>query len=128
MKYYLAQTSAHRVHVAGRNRRSLEAVVQDPMVLSQIRENLSAWFEKHRLDLLNAPHQECGLLVEELERANEAVVRESEAGGHDVCCTFFCLINAKVTKVASCLRPPSAPLGTDCCEPLGLVKATERVQ
>ena len=90
----------------GRNRRSLEAVVQDHMVLSQIRENLGAWFEKHGFDVTGKLDDEYYVTLEELQRANEVVLREGGVD-HDVgFCTFCCMVSAK-THIGRRLRSPN---------------------
>ena len=94
VKYYRAQTSVNRLYMSGRNRRSLEAVVQDHLILSQIRENLSAWFEKYGFNAMEKAGDEYRDAVEELQHANEVVLRDSGAGDDDELCTYFCRVSA----------------------------------
>ena len=74
---------------------SLEAVVQDHMVLSQIPENLGAWFEKHGFNVMHKPDSERGDALEELKGANEVVLCESGVGDGIGFCSVWCLISAK---------------------------------
>ena len=127
VKHYRAQTSVKRLYMTGRERRTLEAVVQDHMMLSQIRENLSAWFEKYGFNAMEKPGDGYRTAVEELQHASEVVLRDSGVDADDVgFCKFFCLVNAKA-HIGRQLRSPTTHSPRVCLEYLQRLTAASHL-
>ena len=93
--YYSAATSVNRIYIRGRSRQSLEAVVQDHVVLSQIREHINVWFQKHGCAVMKSSQSRCVRGLEELRVANDSVFRDSGVADDDSFCTYYCMVSVK---------------------------------
>ena len=91
-KRYRASTSVGLIDIRGRDRQSLEAVVQDHVLLSLIRENICVWFQEYGRALASNKLSECPKALSELRSVCDSVFSEAGVDKDDFC-TYFSKVN-----------------------------------